>query len=463
MEGIDLASGKVLWRVEAEGWGIRVRGAYADVLGDEARLLDLRTGEVVAHYRLPGARKGQVAFLSSSDRLVVRAKTAILGYDLPPLPVSGGSGIPAASRDTVIAPAWTWETRAAAGFREFTPLSGDRVLVRSWSGVHLLDAATGRSLWSDPEPNARILPSPGLTRAVAWAASRITLFDLVTGSTEVRRVPLPCRDLGGKVRSIDWLDDDHLLLCCAREKGAMTGMSVFSRREKRELWKSGAIFPEVQYAPLTEEKVATTLKNAAVITSVAGAMVVGPAAYANFVTHMTPFGGLATTASPLGGVATGLSTAGKWLAVGGLLTDVATRAGLKPHDQITRYPFLDAGVGLAPSARGPAPADSPSAVAWRRYARHWDLLQALRPGARTSVGGENDAYRVVEQDFLVPTQRTIAGFHRKNVNGMGLLTPYPLAVSVEDDEHSVRVLWLERADPSPALPELLPPSSDGRR
>jgi len=461
VRAIDPYTGDLLWQIVAEAWQVHPRGGYVDVLGEDGRLLDARTGRTVLAYRLPVRGSEDVASLSSPDLIVVRAKKAVLGYRLPPLPGPAGDTVAAPSgRDTTLQPAWTLDLPGGTGADCFTDarmlLPRDLVAIRSSSGSRLLDGHTGRVLWQGGAPGADVTVSPGFASAAVLTGSRLALVDVESGAAQVLRTKEPCREMGGRVRLLKWLDDDQVLLCCTEKDGRMTGMSVRSKTRPEKVWQSAAIFPlPAQYHMTSGEQAVATLRGASIVVSGAAPFV--------FLHGLATATSLAQVQSAFV-LLDQFRIASDVLAAAYGLANLAieSRTRLHPHDQVAVWPFVDNQVGLAFGTAGPVSGTDGAALAWRRYQAWLDSSGSSSPASRTSVTGDGDRYSIVEQDFLAHAQRTLAFYRHKNVNGLGLLAPYPIAVSIEDDECTVRVLSVTGREPLRAPPGMLPPDPAGQ-
>jgi len=241
----------------------------------------------------------------------------------------------------------------------------------------------------------------------------------------------------------------------------MTGMSVVSASRRKTLWWNRVTFPQAFYRSTSDEKVLATLKGATMTAGVVG-MVAGPylaasSIFANATTLSQVYAGI--------GVMQQVRLASSvFLLTSHLISGaIESRVNLRPHHQIEAWPFADNQVGMIVPTTPLAFANDMAALAWRRFHAPPDSSMPSSQGSRIGISGQDDVYGIVEQDFLAPAERRLAVYHRKNVNGMGLLAPYPIAVSVEDDERTLRILQVTGGEPSPAAPELLPPGPAGQR
>jgi hypothetical protein len=417
---LDLRTGNMLWSRDLGEARVRTRGRFLDVLAAKSSLIDVRTGQAILTYTLPVQGPEEIITLATPDRILLRDGKLLRGYKLPPLP-AGPETVESALQAS--AAQQIWEHRAPKkrfwmvgdlplGLRPAT-IPGD--LLELWvpGRAQVLDGLTGKLLWEGKPPGLAPSSLPTAKAFARVSKEGIAFASASEGGLEFSVELQPCAK--GWMRPLRWLGEDDLLVGCFTMKNRSdTGLVLTLRSDlvvsysgRAEKWRQ-ATPPAAEFRLTSSEK----------------------AAKASFFSK-TLFKGFLAVVNPIAYVGAQLGE--------------ATVATLRSRGAVFR------GVEVAASI----PEDS-SSLAGRRYLNQKERLAILESGRAFYVAGKRDSYEIIEQNLDTGALRILSTYRREKVNEIGFAAPYPIALSLEDNGKSLRVLSVNLEVPPAPPGDLLP-------
>lgn len=409
---VALESGELLWKRAFEVQFAQERDGFLEIFGDETGRIEPRTGKALVDLSIDSGRKHRFLPFPEADRLVVFKGNNFEGYAM-----SRDFGRDVASGVPVSKPEPLWEFRTdtpmvegciAIGNCFVQPVAGRRLLVGSVRRFEMLDVVTGRVLWEKKKKSySRDLPvSPSGRSGVEMSKEEIVVVDMETGADRVRfESPRPVE--GSKTRhSLFWLGEDEILVVFHDEKWRPEGLARVRVSSRSIAWNAALPAPP-KFRLTSRQKGALAGKIFAGIAVAAVGVAMTPSA------AFSPF-----------------ASSQQWM-LGQLGTQIVATGG----------ELVGGALSSVPHARGQdrLKVASPARAATRLRARAERLVSGER-NEYFALTGEDDRYEVVAMDLDSGAVRTVGRYTREKVHSIRLDVATGLAVSVEDNEATVRVL-----------------------
>ncbi len=424
----EVATGRKLWASHLRARYARRNGGVLEVLGEDSGLIDPSSGQRRWAFSLPSAGRHHVLVFPARDRLVVWKENDFKGFAVP------APGIPGTDAELpeTVAPRSIWKFEAEdsmpsrclfMGSCWAQVVSGDRVLIVSKRHAEMLDAATGKVVWTRRKNGVwRAFPvSPSGKTGVEVGWGELVFVDVANGE-ETFRLDAPA-PVGGKERNhtAQWLDENELLVVYYDNAWRPRDMARYDVSGRKILW-SHALPKPAKYRLTGKQKggiaraVIGTLALAAVVVATA------PAAY--------PYQPLYFPCCVP-------------LPVSGPLAANLPRDGSMADEEQDDAVGASAGLGLPEGI-----------LALDRRRERWRRIREADSSELFVVSGEDDAYRVLAVDLASGNERSVSEYLHKKVHSMDYDVASRLVISTEDNKRMLRLLAPpERRDaPTPASP-----------
>lgn len=397
---VDLETGAQRWRHAAAVRTWWTEAEYIRLLtSDSLWTVAAASGEVVRRdaVALPEDWTG-IAY-AEEGVLVAWDKKDLKAFSLPPAPPAE----PAASR-----PLWSFEAEGLVtklciqiGLCRVERVAPNRIVVHSGGHSEALEITSGKRLfdhiWKFAEKG--LVASPGGSSLAIPGGDGLRLFDGLTAQ-ERAEVPYPKGGEGLKLdRSVSWLTDDIAVIVFPDSHGAPRRMTAFSASQRQVLWTLA--LPEAAEYHLTSKQQAELFGRIA-LALVASAV---------------------SAASPM--------------SVGGYNYSVVA----VPNLEVSRSLPGEGAVLRGASGQGTGAAAYPDAAARLETCRAKQPRDG--PGYAQYVVGPKGRYEILEIDRRNGNLRKAGRYEAPKVHAIALYSQFDRALSIENDNHRVRLIALE--------------------
>jgi hypothetical protein len=334
--------------------------------------------------------------------LVAWDKKDLRAFSLPPAPPAD----PAASK-----PLWSLEAEGLVtrlcielALCRVERVAPNRILVHSGGHSEAFELKSGRRLfdhiWKFAEKG--LVASPGGSSLAVPGGDGLRLFEGLTAQ-ERAEIPYPKGSEGLKLdRSLSWLTDDIAVIVFPDSNGAPRRMTAFSASQGKVLWTLA--LPEAAEYHLTSKQKGELFGRIAlalVATAVSAANPMSVGGY-NYSVVAVPSLEVSRPLPGEGAVLRGASGAGTW----------------------APPPYPEAAARLE-ACRKKLPPDGPG------YAQY--------------VVGPKGRYEILEIDRRSGNLRKVGRYEAEKVHAIALYSQFDRALSLENDNHGVRLIALEPA------------------